>query len=177
MIIRDLLLLIRAPKEFVYSFTYPRNRYVTILPYDKATTIIGKDLVEKIKRKYPELTVHFSGSAVLGIVGQKDIDLFIECDKSELEKYKTGISKIVGQPRKVKKDFVEWSFGTRGCDVQVLLIDPNHPLYKKQINTQKVLENNRKILQEYEKMKLQSNGVLQREYARRKLKFFINHGL
>jgi ribosome recycling factor len=45
---RDLKLLWKTPIEYLYSFTYPDNKYVQIQPYDPKVTEIGQQLVNKI---------------------------------------------------------------------------------------------------------------------------------
>lgn len=100
---RDLKLLWKTPIEYLYSFTYPDDKYVQILPYDPKVTEIGQQLVNKIQKIYPYLKVIFIGSAVLGIAGQRDIDLIIECDPKDFPLYIGGLVSVLGQPSKVKK--------------------------------------------------------------------------
>lgn len=170
---RDLRLLWKSPIEYLYSFTYPHNKYVQIQAYDPKVTEIGKQLVNKIQKIYPYLKVIFIGSAVLGIAGQRDIDLIIvECDPKDFPLYIGGLVSVLGQPVKVKSSFVEWIFNYKRCVVEALLIGKANPISRKTIQTFKRIQKNKNFLREYEKLKLKSNGVSLREYKRRRLEFF-----
>ncbi len=174
---RDIMLFLRAPKEFLFSFTYPTNTYVTIKPYDPKVTDMGKDIIKEIHKVYPELIVHLLGSTALEIAGQRDIDLIAECSASDFNRYLPGLVKLFGEPEKTHTLFVEWSFTKSDCDIQFLLIDPKAPLYKKMIKTNKKLASSKKLAKAYEKVKLEANGVSVREYARRRLEFFVSIGM
>jgi hypothetical protein len=177
MIIRDLMLLIRAPKEFIYSFTYSNNKFVRVIPFDPVNRYLANQLIIKIKNVYPGLSVHLLSSVALGIAGQNDIDIFIECNKEKLKDYLKGLIGVLGSPKKIRANFIEWAFTIKNSEVQVLLIDPKNPLLEKVLKTFGFLKQNKEILKAYEKLKIDSNGVSEREYARRKLEFFVSNGL
>lgn len=175
--IRDeIMLFLRSPKEYLYLYTYPKDRYVKIEAYNAEVRKVGEDLIKKIHRRYPLLKIHFLGSTALKIAGQKDIDLFIECDKDEIFKVLPLFEKWFGPPTKKKSDMIEWSFVKDDCSIQMILIDPKNPLLAKHLNTFKVLKK-KKVLKEYKKFKSGLGGLNEREYARRKLEFFVKYGL
>lgn len=169
---RDLLLLWRSPIEYVYSFTYPSNKYVKIYPYDPKITKIGEDIIQQIHTYYPHLDVHFIGSAVFKIAGQRDIDLVIDCKPENFNQYLPGLITVLGSPTKIRTDHVEWTTHKDTCSVDVLLLDKNHPISRKTIEICERIGANEKYIRQYEKLKLSSNGVSYREYKRRRIEFF-----
>jgi hypothetical protein len=174
---RDFMLLLLSPREYLYSFTYPTDAYVTVQPYDPAVNELGLRLVDELKAQFPSLIVHFWGSAALKIAGQRDIDLVAEAYPGELPLYEPGITRLFGAPIKHRPDFIEWNFVVEGAHVELVLISPTHPLFKKQRDTFIVLSSDEKIVREYERIKLSCNGLSVREYDRRRLQFFIKLGL
>lgn len=169
---RDLLIFWKTPREYLYSFTYPTNKYVSIKPYDPSVTHTGEKLVGKIHALYPDLKVNFIGSSVLGISGQKDIDFIIECNPKDFHLYLSGLISILGEPCKKRRTLIEWDTKVEGCTIDVLLLDQSNPIGQKTIRTYERIKRNKMFLTQYEKLKLDSNGVSVREYKRRRLKFF-----
>ncbi len=169
---RDFMLLLQSPQAYLYSFTLPNNKYITTHPYDPAANRLGKELVATLKEKFPELPVHFIGSAALGIVGQNDIDLVADAAPKDFQKYMPELTTLFGEPTKKRFHFIEWVTERNGLSVEFLLIDPASPLGKNSIKGFEILQKDKKLLQEYEAIKNASNGVSEREYKRRLLQFF-----
>ena len=169
---RDTLLLWKTPREYLYSFTYPTDKYVNIMPYDPAVTRTGEKLISKIHALYPDLKVHFIGSSVLGISGQKDIDLIIESPPKDFHLYISGLISILGEPTKRRRNLIEWGTKVGGCTIDVLMLDHSNPIGRKTIKTYERIKKNKLFLQQYEKLKLDSDGISLREYKRRRLQFF-----
>ncbi len=169
---RDIILLWKSPIEYIYSFTYPTDQYVNIKPYDPSVKAIGKILIDKVHAIYPLLKILFIGSAVLGIAGQKDIDLIIESDPKDFHLYIAGLVSVFGRPKKTKKNLVEWITTYKDCNVEALLIGKSNPIGQKSIQTFKRIQRNKNLIREYENLKLKSNGVSIREYKRRRIEFF-----
>lgn len=169
---RDFSLFLKTPKDFVYSFTYPTNKTITIEPYNPGVTRTGNKLTAKVRAIFPELKVHFIGSARLGILGQKDIDLMIECAPDDFEKYLPGLISLFGNPDKKRSKFIEWHFVENGCSIEILLIDPSTHVFQGPLETFKLLKKNKYLLRKYEKIKKESDGISVREYKRRRMFFF-----
>lgn len=169
---RDAKLLWVAPKAFLYSFTFPKDKYVQILPFDPDTKNIGVDLVRKIRAKHRDLQVHFVGSASLGIPGQKDIDLLAECQPKDFHKYLPALIEIFGNDYKRRAKFVEWHITYKGCDVQLMLIDPMHRTFRDIMEVSSLFKEDKALLEKYKQIKIDCNGESLREYKRRRLEFF-----
>lgn len=176
-IVRDIGLLVKNPKEYLFSFTYSKVKKVKITPFDPQLHRYGKSLVAKIEKSFPKMRVNYFGSSALKIAGQRDIDLVIPCAISQVNRYTANITSLFGEPVKRRIRFSEWSFEKNNCDIQILVIDKNHPLAIKMQKTFDTLKNNNEYLKEYEAVKLSSKGVSEREYTRRRLKFFSDKGL
>lgn len=169
---RDIKLLKADPKAFLYSFTFPTDKYVHILPFDRNINENGKNLVNKIHNAHPDLVVHFVGSASLKIAGHKDIDLLAECDPKDFEKYIPVLVKIFGKEYKRRNQFVEWHTKYKGSDVQLMLIDPKHRTFKDLMAMYKLFKTNKQLLTRYKNIKNECEGKSLREYKRRRMEFF-----
>jgi hypothetical protein len=176
-IMRDVMLLWKNPKEYLYSFTYSNTKKVAIYPFDISVQQFGEHLVKTIETKYPHMHVQIFGSTALGIAGQKDIDLMIYCSPKDLPAYTNQLATLFGPPIKQRNQFSEWSFEKDSYAIQIMIIDPGHPIAKKMHNTYEVLKKNHSYVREYEAIKVSSNGVSEREYTRRRLQFFTEKGL
>lgn len=169
---REIDLLWQTPINYLYSYKYPTNKKVIIKSYDPNTRVVGQKIVRKINNIFPELKTHLIGSAVLGIAGQKDVDLFIECDPRKISKYLPKFKKIFGNPLKIKKNFAEWRLSRKNCSVEILLINPNSNMFQMPVKTFKLIQKDKKLIKEYEQIKKKSNGLSLREYQKRRLVFF-----
>lgn len=171
-LIRDIKLLYRDPKAFLYSFTFPTDEYVHILPFDPKINVDGNNLVQKIHKTHPKLVVHFVGSASLGIAGHSDIDLLAECTPESFDKYIPALQKIFGAEFKRRPQFVEWHTTYKGSDVQFMLIDPKHRTFKDIMKVYYLFKSDKSLLEGYKKVKIECQGQSLREYKRRRMEFF-----
>ena len=169
---RDIHLLFSSFREFVYSFTYSKDKKIKISPFDPTVRQTGLEIVQKIKNVLPDSTIHFTGSAVLGIAGQRDLDIYVESAPKDLKKNLEKLIPILGQATKIRAKFVEWHSIIDTCDVEVILADPQLPILRDPVHTFNLIKSNLAHIKEYEQLKLASNGVSEREYKRRKLEFF-----
>lgn len=168
----DIRLFLQTPKEYLYLYTFPADQKVVLEPWDPQVRRLGQKLLKQIRRKYPRLVVHFIGSAMLGIEGQRDIDLYARCRPEDFYKYLSGLVALFGEPVKIRPRFVEWHAQKRGINIDLLLVDPTIDMYYKPLKTFKTIRSNRKFIEEYRRIKRTLNGVGVREYQKRRLMFF-----
>ncbi len=121
---------------------------------------------------YPELKVHFMGSAALRICGQKDLDYIIDCHPESFNLYISGLTSLLGQPKKNRPTFVEWETNQHNYHIDLLLMDPSNPVSIKTLKIFDIFISNQEILKQYEQLKMASNGVSIREYKRIRMEFF-----
>ncbi len=170
---RDIVLLWNMPIEYLYSFTYSTQKQIKIEPYDPEVTKTGQTMIDQIHAQYPSLKIHFLGSAALKIAGQRDLDLIAECKPHEIDSYLPGITRVIGEPTKRRKNFVEWQFKRGTCKGELLLIDPENPIARKTLDVFYLMAKNKHLIKLYEELKIAANGTTVREYKRRRLAFFL----
>lgn len=169
---RDLKLLINSPIPFLYSYTYSAKKTVKIEPFSPDVKATGEQLVSQIKQAASQLIVHFVGSPVIEIPGQRDIDLYVECDPKDFATYVPIMTELFGQPQKSRDKFHEWHFAKNNCDVEIIFGDPKLPLFNDPLHVCEIIASNPEYIKEYARIKIESNGVSVREYKRRRLEFF-----
>ncbi|KKR30453.1 hypothetical protein A2715_04515 [Candidatus Woesebacteria bacterium RIFCSPHIGHO2_01_FULL_39_32] len=169
---RDLILIYKAPTGYFFSFLESTTEKVGIENYDPRSTLVGRKIVRDIKKHIPNLKVHFHGSSALQIQGQNDIDLLLEGKLEEFDKFLPELTQLFGKPIKRGKKYIEWHFRREKYKVELLLIDPKSRMFKELITVYLVLRSDKKLLKEYEQIKLNSNGLSPREYQKNRLEFY-----
>ncbi len=168
-LVNEIKLFRKAPKEYIWVYTYPKDQKVEIGEYNPRVKKQGQDLIDEIKKKLPELKIHFLGSVALEIPGQKDIDIFIECLPKNFHNVIPELNKIIGQPVKKRERFVEWVFEKNDIPVELFLIDPTWQKFLNKLSNFETLKKNR---QAYTEFKIKNIGKSMREYERKKYEFF-----
>lgn len=165
-------LLWKKLKQEGYILMYSCREKVHIEPFDpkvlEVTEIIIKDVRSVMSEQFP---IHLLGSVSMGIAGQRDIDIFVECKASDFSSHIDDLSSIFGKPVRKKRDYIEWQTYRDGWGVDILLIDPTTEKFKDQSSVAWAIQNDEKLKREYEQLKLECNGKSLREYQRRKHKF------
>lgn len=144
------------------------NKKALIKPFDLKAKRVGKSIVSKIKKSLPNLKVIFMGATALEIAGQNDIDIYILSNLKNFNKYIPALRKLFGKPKHIHKTFIEWNFEENDYPVELYLTEPP----KRQIEVFKILKSNKKLLKEYENLKLNFNGKNFRDYQRAKYEFY-----
>lgn len=169
---RDFRLFIQSPKNYLYTFAPYKREKVQIVPWSKEIADKGFALAEKIRLLAPGLQVHYVGSAALGIAGRNDVDLYIECQPEDFDKYEPIISSVVGSPFVRRAAFVEWSLEHDGYSLDILLSHRGHRGFRETIELFDRFYKYPELISEYEQIKLSSDGLTDREYTRRRMFFF-----
>ena len=148
------------------------NRKVSIHPFNSKGKALGEAIVKQIKNHFPKLKVLFMGSVALGISGQKDIDIYALAEPKDFGKYLPIFEKLFGKVDKkgkyVKKSFVEWKFNKDGYEIEIYLTEPP----ERQIKVYEILKSNKKLLKEYEGLKLSFDGKSYKDYQKAKYEFY-----
>lgn len=159
----------KAPKEYIWIYTYPKDKKVDIEEYNPEIKEQAQGFVNKITKMLPNLKIHFLGSVALEVPGQKDIDIIIECLPHNFDNVVPILTGIIGEAKKERNNFVEWVFQKDEITYELLLIDPRSKRFKVNINTYEKLKRNKK---KYAEMKIKCMGKSMREYQRKKFEFF-----
>jgi hypothetical protein len=169
---RDIMLLIKSPKEYLYSFSYSNVNKKTIKPFNQKCYQTGYNLTRIIRKKLSSCKVHFVGSTSLKIPGSGDIDILIESPSKEFKKYLSKLITLFGKPKKSRVFFHEWKFYKNKYLVELSLIDPNCHEFKVRMKIYNTLKNDRIKLALYKKLLTNLNGETEREYDRNRQIFF-----
>jgi len=151
-----------------YLAKIPASKKVSIKPFDPQAKRAGDSIVSKIKKTLPDLEVLFMGATALEIAGQNDIDIYVLAKQKDFDKYLPTLKKLFGKPEHVHKTFIEWEFKENGYPVELYLTEPP----ERQIKIYEILKSNRKLLKEYEDLKLSFNDKSLRDYQRAKYEFY-----
>lgn len=171
-VLEDVSLFLQTPKNYLYLFTYPTNKFVRIKPYNSGLQDTADKIINRINKAIPDLKIYFVGSASFHISGQGDIDLVARSKSKNFSKYLPLLIKLLGNPSKKRTKFIEWHFTYNKHKVELLLADPSSSNFKNELKIYKILRKNKKLLKEYESIKKNLTGLSIREYTRRRMPFF-----
>ena len=147
------------------------DKMVVVKPYDPKTIEIVEEFINKIKSIEPELVILHLGASALKISGQGDIDLSILCPKESFSRLAENLKKVLGEPVS-GKSIILWQFEKEGHEVEICLADPNEPTTARQIMVHRTLEQNPKLLNQYEQLKESAASQSYHEYQRQKYEFY-----
>ena len=161
-------MLTEGQKNYLNKLSYTRaNAKVYLKEYDPAVRKIAENIITKIKNLIPNADVRFMGASALGIGGQNDIDIYVLYQKVLIERYVSLLNSMFGEQEKKK-----WHWYEDGIEVSVYVSDPEDPKQKEQIDLFNLLKSNRKLLDEYGKIKELANGKTYVEYQTAKYEFY-----
>lgn len=158
-------------EEKNYLEKIPANKMVSVHPYDPKTPEIVKEFINKIRSADPTLKVLHLGAAALGISGQGDIDISILCPKESFDDNLEKLKQVLGEPVS-GISLISWQFDSGGHKVEIYLADPNEPSTARQIKVYEILNQDPKLLKEYEQLKELAATKPYREYQRQKYEFY-----
>jgi len=161
-----------TPDEIDYLKKIPKDKKVKISPFDPKVTETAEEIINSIKRIYPNLETKHMGASALKISGQNDMDIYAFSDPSDFDKCLPGLIKFFGEPLHKHETFCEWKFKKEGLDVEFYLTAKDSETMKKQIASFEILKNNKNLVNEYQKLKESMNGKPFREYQEKKYEFY-----
>lgn len=151
-----------------YLAKIPNDKIVSIRPFDPKARKVGDGIVRRIKKEFPKLNILFMGATALGIAGQNDIDIYVLSSQQDFNRYLPTLERIYGKPKHIHKTFIEWKFDEDSFDVDLYLTEPP----ERQIKVFEILKSDKKLLKEYEDLKLGFNGKSFRDYQKTKYEFY-----
>ncbi|MCR4277723.1 MAG: GrpB family protein [Candidatus Berkelbacteria bacterium] len=162
-----------TPAQEGYLATVREERIAHIHPFDPETQMTAQEIIGEVKSDHPNTEIYYIGSSKLGIAGENDIDLSIFVGK-DFEDCLSRLARRYGEPthRSRKSNYVNWEFIRNGFPIELHLGDFVDAGFKEQLATQKILENDGKLRKEYEKLKLQCDGLPWKEYLIKKYEFW-----
>lgn len=159
--------------QIEYIASVPKDKITHIYPFDIATTKIAEELRAQINNTFPNAEVFHIGSSKLGIAGENDIDMIVVIGR-EFDSAFKKFEEWYGKPAKtaLHDNYAKWDLIQHDFPVELHLIDVKKPYFEEQLKTQKILEENMELRDEYEKMKMTCDGLLYIEYLTRKFEFW-----
>jgi GrpB-like predicted nucleotidyltransferase (UPF0157 family) len=154
--------------ELDYLSKIPRNKKVSVKPFDPQARRVGDLIVSKIKKALSDLEVLFMGATALEIAGQNDIDIYMLSEPSKFGEHLPTLEKLFGKPKSTYDTFIEWSFTENGYPIELYLTEPP----ERQIRVYEILKSNKELLKEYEDLKLKFSDKSFRDYQRAKYEFY-----
>ena len=156
-----------------YINTIPQEKTVKIVPFDPNVLNIADEVINKINNAIPKARIIYLGSSKLGIAGENDIDLGVLVG-DQFENSVLIIKHLFGDTTKIEpeKKMARWEFIYKDFLIDIYLTSSLTPEIQMQMNTQILLESNPNLKNEYEQLKIKSDGLSQREYTKKKLEFF-----
>jgi len=160
-----------TPNQEKYMLTIPEDKVIEIKPFDPKVNDAAQNIISKIKKSIPEAEILFMGASALGIAGQNDIDMTVLAN-GKFEEFSDSLEDLFGNPVKSNQNLIKWEFEENSFEVELYLNDIISPVLQEQIDTFNLLKNSPELLKEYEKIKMEADGLPFREYMRRKYEFF-----
>ncbi len=148
------------------------ERRVSILPYDTRT----EELFEKVKNKIKnvlgsKIEVWHIGASSFGISGQDEIDIQVPVDKEKFSEYITALEKVFGKVRKVYPTRARFEVSEDGKKIDFAITDVNSEDWLNHVRFQNYMNNHPEDLRRYRILKEESNGMIVKDYYRKKTEF------
>jgi len=148
------------------------KKKVGIFPYNPKTKEVFKKIEEEIKRLLKNIEILHCGSTALEILGQGEIDLYIPVIKKDFENYLGKLTEHFGEPGSVyplrRARFVRHIDDIK---IEIFLMNKETEDWINHIKFESYLKQNKKALEEYIKIKQESDGLTVQEYYIKKLEF------
>jgi len=159
------------PDQEKYLLTIPEDKIVRIQAFDPKVRVVAQKLIDQITSQFPDVKVFYIGASPLGIAGQNDIDLNI-LSEHKFDVYAEEFKKIFGEPVRANERRLRWELQRDGFDIELYLKKDIDEVFQEQITVFELLKGDSSLREEYERIKLDSDGLPFREYMRRKYEFF-----
>lgn len=148
------------------------KKIIEIFPYNPEAKNVFKEIKKEINSFLPEVEVWHCGSTALEILGEREIDIYVPVLKKDFNRYFEKMEKHFGAPGSFypleRARFVR---KTKNIKITVFLINSETENWKNHGKFENYLKQNKNALQEYIKLKEESNGLNAQQYYRKKLEF------
>jgi hypothetical protein len=160
-----------TPNQEKYLLTIPEDKIAKIVPYDPRSEKVAEEIIKSVNSVDPNLEIWYLGASALKIAGQNDLDIYICAYPENFHKHLSGLKEVFGEPINEGR-FIEWNFNREGFEVDLNLTDCAEESNQEQKRIFDILSSNKDLLNEYEALKLESNGKPFRDYQRKKYEFY-----
>ncbi len=162
-----------TPNQVGYLATVPEGKVTHIAPFNPATQTTAQEIIHEVESECPSVKTYYIGSSKLGIAGENDIDLSFFAG-NEFNTCLRAFEKRYGTPghRSSKNNYANWELVRNGFPVEIHLSDFVDTGFQEQLDTQKILESNENLRNEYEQLKIQCDGLPWKQYLIKKYEFW-----
>lgn len=146
---------------------------VRIIPYNpKVKKIFAKQKKEILDILGQDVEVLHLGATGFGISGQGEIDLVIPVSLNRFGEFIDKLEKKYGDRRSfVPNNRVRFNHQHGDINVEIILVNRDSEGWKRNMAFEDYLKSHPETLDEYRKLKEESNGMGLREYYRKKIEF------
>jgi GrpB-like predicted nucleotidyltransferase (UPF0157 family) len=146
---------------------------IKIIPYDPKTKIVFEKARQEVQEVLGNVNVAHHGATSLGISGQGEVDLFIPVDEKCFGYYLEKLIGYFGTPGSIyaleRARFVKYIDDIK---VEIMLVNREKDGWRNSVKFKNSLLENPNLLNEYRKLKENSNGLSLQKYYRRKTEFY-----
>ncbi|MBI5530589.1 MAG: GrpB family protein [Candidatus Doudnabacteria bacterium] len=159
-----------------YLESLPDGKIIEVKPFDPNARKAADNIIMEIKDALPEADVYFFGAVALGIAGQNDIDISIAYNLKDFDYYFATLKKLFGPPSRIgtspKNKSVKWEFKRNSFDIELYMALKDSPGFEEQRKVFEILSQDKRMRDEYEKLKLPYGPIDFKAYMRKKYEFF-----
>mgnify|MGYP001558410204 FL=1 len=146
---------------------------ISIVPFDPT----AEEKFQRVKQRIQdavgkEISVEHRGATSLGISGQDEIDVYIPIPSAKFNLLIEPLKNIFGEPRSLYSlERARFVTEEEGKHVDIFLINAEHDGWKNAIKFETYLRSHSEVLEKYQQLKENGDGLSVREYYRRKTEF------
>jgi GrpB-like predicted nucleotidyltransferase (UPF0157 family) len=161
-----------TPEQEIWIESLSSERKISIVPYDTRT----EDLFEKVKNKIQnvlglEIQICHVGASSFGISGQDEIDVQVPVAKEKFSECISLLEGIFGQVRKVYTTRARFEVREDEKKIDFALVDANSEDWLNHVKFQNYMKSHPQDLERYRILKEKSNGMIVKDYYRKKTEF------
>lgn len=149
------------------------SKKVKIIPYNpKIKEIFEKQKKELLNILGQDIEILHKGATGLSISGQGEIDLFIPLSLGRFEEIIEKLNKVYGSPKSINlNNRVRFNHKIEDTEIEIIVVNKNSEGWRRNVAFENYLKSNSEALEQYKKLKEDSNGLSIREYYTKKIEF------
>ncbi len=149
---------------------------VKIVPYNlKVKVVFEKQKKELLLVLGQNIEVLHKGATGLGISGQGEIDLFIPISLNRFDIIIDRLKKVYGPPKSINpNNRVRFNNKIDNIQIEIIIVNKDSEGWRKNVAFEEYLKSNSEALEQYRKLKEDSNGLSIRSYYTKKIEFINN---
>ncbi|MEI6659967.1 MAG: GrpB family protein [bacterium] len=143
-------------------------------PFNPDSEAIFQEMKRKIASTLgADIEVLHRGSTSLGIAGQREVDIYIPVQDSQMQEVVAKLQELFGIPPKsiYESERVKFLQDANGVRVEIMVVNRDHKSWIEGEAAFKYIESHPEAKEEYEKLKIEASGLPYKEYQAKKVEF------